>query len=33
VLLAGTVYIGLLASLTWQTLRGQPLLRPDAGFN
>jgi hypothetical protein len=29
VLLVGSVYGGLLALLTWQALRGQPLLRPD----
>ncbi len=30
VVLAGGLYAGLLALLTWQALRGQPLLRPDA---
>jgi hypothetical protein len=30
VLLAGAGYIGLIGLLTWQALRGQPLLKPDA---
>ncbi|GAA2796681.1 hypothetical protein [Crossiella cryophila] len=30
VLVAGAGYLGLLALVTWQALRGQPLLRPDA---
>jgi hypothetical protein len=29
-IVGGTVYAGLVAVLTWQALRGQPLLRPDA---
>ncbi len=30
VLVGGAAYVGLVAVLTWQALRGQPLLRPDA---
>jgi hypothetical protein len=30
VLVGAAGYVGLIALLTWQALRGQPLLRPDA---